>query len=313
MKDRIVILVKTPLLGKGLSRIVGGGGLRAEIVLNVEEAIRLIESEGVRTICLDVGSLEKLAPLLGRDKDLQVLLVSGSCTDGFFESLSAYPQINHLFGLRYPDAPPRQWEFLSIIRRLSSGKAPPTSGYLSWGAEVFERRLSATRDIQETVEEVETFAKTLVNQRQAGSLAEVAHELCMNAMYDAPVDANGRAPYAHDRTKEIELPPASRPSFYFGTDGIRLVLSAHDPFGRLQREHLFRGLHRGLTTGTMDQSGGGAGLGFIMIYRACTLMFVDVIPGKKTQVTAILELDVPSRELRGLPRSVHYFQEVKVG
>ena len=87
------------------------------------------------------------------------------------------------------------------------------------------------------------------------------------------------------------------------------MISVADPFGRLRREHIFGGLARALSGGTMDTSGGGAGLGVMGMYKATTMLFFDVQPGRSTQSTAILELDVPQRELRSLPRSVHFFRE----
>jgi len=40
---------------------------------------------------------------------------------------------------------------------------------------------------------------------------ELAHELLMNAMYDAPVDVQGRPKYAHDRKQSITLDPEEAP------------------------------------------------------------------------------------------------------
>jgi hypothetical protein len=87
------------------------------------------------------------------------------------------------------------------------------------------------------------------------------------------------------------------------------LLAARDPFGRLTREHVLRGLVRGLTSGTVDSSGGGAGLGFLVMYKAATMIAFDVIPGVCTQASVVLDLDVPQRELRTLPRSVHLYRD----
>jgi hypothetical protein len=72
---------------------------------------------------------------------------------------------------------------------------------------------------------------------------------------------------------------------------------------------VFSGLARAVNAGSLDRSGGGAGLGLAMMYRATSMLFFDVAAARRTQVTAILELDVPQRELRQLPRSVHFFGE----
>jgi hypothetical protein len=88
---------------------------------------------------------------------------------------------------------------------------------------------------------------------------------------------------------------------------MRVVLSVTDPFGRLPRSKIFSGIHRGLQGGKMDTSYGGAGLGMLYIYRSTAISIFDVIPGRRTQVVGIYELDTNQREFRGLPRSVHYY------
>jgi hypothetical protein len=193
--------------------------------------------------------------------------------------------------------------------RLASGVAPRACGLSRLGATLHSRTPASDRDRDEIVEEVTAFAKRFAGGRLASAWAEVAHELLMNALYDAARDEDGRAFYAHDRTASISLLPEQRPRFFFGCDGLRLLLTVQDPFGALHRSHLFSGLARAQADKTMDRSGGGAGLGFMVIYQASTMIFVDVLPGVRTTVSALLELDVPQRELRRLPRSVHFFNE----
>jgi hypothetical protein len=281
----------------------------AEVVNSSSEMERMINNGQVSLVCVDDDALSQILPLIKKHRNVQVFLWFSESIEALLDRLVAIPQINHLFGLRYPDAPPRTWELLAIIRRWADRKQPPQNGFLDWGAAGFERTPGSTQDLQKVVDEVETFAKIVVGDRLASSMSEVAHELLMNAMYDAPVDHKGRQMFAHDRTSSIRLEPQQRPRFFCGCDGSRLLLSAEDPFGRLKREHVFGGLARSLANGTMDKSGGGAGLGFMVIYRACTMLFFDVIQGVRTRATAILELDIPVRELRNVPKSIHFFQE----
>ncbi len=61
-----------------------------------------------------------------------------------------------------------------------------------------------------------------------------------------------------DRRAHVVLEAHERATVQMGTDGTRLVLQVRDPFGGLQRRHVFDGLARGLA-GEMDKSHGGAG------------------------------------------------------
>jgi hypothetical protein len=307
MSLRFAVLGRTPIVSRTIARTVSCGGGLAEIVNNIDELVDAL-GRGVHFVCVAVEELETLLPVLERSS-AQALVFCGQSDPAHLEWSRGSKQANHLFGLRYPDAPPRGWELLSVIRRWVNGKPPPIEAYLDWGGGGFERVPATEKDRDAIVAEVEDFVGKLVGRRPAGAMAEVAHELLMNAMYDAPVDQRGRQLFAHDRTAAIKLAPSQQPRFLCGCDGNRLVLTSVDPFGGLRKEHVFGGLARALVSGTMDKSGGGAGLGFFVIFKACTMMFFDVVPGRRTQVTAILELDVPQRELRSLPRSIHFFQQ----
>jgi hypothetical protein len=135
---------------------------------------------------------------------------------------------------------------------------------------------------------------------------ELAHELLMNALYDAPVDAHGRARHAHDRKAQVALAPEEAAVVRVGCDGVRLVLQVTDPFGRLERGHVFGGLLRGLK-GQMDTARGGAGLGLAVCANATVALVFDVAPGQRTEATGVFDLDLNLREFRSQAKSLHFF------
>jgi hypothetical protein len=106
----------------------------------------------------------------------------------------------------------------------------------------------------------------------------------------------------------ITLPEPEQPILRIATDGARLVLQVIDPFGRLERQHVFAGLARGLRGGEIDSSHGGAGLGMVVCHNSTVAMFYDVARGKRTEATGVFELDLNLREFRAQARSLHYFQ-----
>ena len=113
----------------------------------------------------------------------------------------------------------------------------PLQAFLLWGAAAYSTHIGniGARDAAES-RIVKLCSEQLnVGSRIANSVAEVVHELLTNAMYDAPVDDTGRPLYNHDRTAPIQLGQNDRVVFRYGTDGLRLVVEAHDRFGRLRR------------------------------------------------------------------------------
>ncbi|MBC7973878.1 MAG: hypothetical protein H7138_02750 [Myxococcales bacterium] len=196
-----------------------------------------------------------------------------------------------------------------LARRLQGVAAPPLGAYLDWGFSAADIEIRATADRDAAATQIQAFVARLhVPNRISEMFAELGHELIMNAMYDAPVDALGHAKYAADRKAEVTLAEHERPLLRIATDGTRLVLQIRDPFGRLERRHVVDGLARGLAGGEMDTSHGGAGLGMMVCHNASSAMFFDVVPGRHTEVTALFELDMNLREFRTQAKSLHFWR-----
>ena len=197
-----------------------------------------------------------------------------------------------------------------LARRLQGVPAPPLEAYLDWGAQTLDLEVRTTADRDAAAARIQDFVGALqVPRRIAEMFAELGHELIMNAMYDAPVDGHGRPRYAGDRKAEIVLAEHERPVVRVATDGTRLALQIRDPFGRLERRHVFEGLVRGLAGGELDRSSGGAGLGMMVCHNASTAMFFDVVPNRHTEVTALFELEMNLREFRTQAKSLHFWRQ----
>ena len=219
-------------------------------------------------------------------------------------------KLSNIFGRANFETSARGWELLMILRRMFGENRPfTTSDYLQFGHGGFQLRPATKGDRDDTVARIQGFVDRLGMPKRIGeSYAELTHELLMNAMYDAPVDAEGNPKYAMDRKQELDLPEAERPTVTCATDGSLLVLQVSDPFGRLQRKHVFAGLARGLAGGEMDRSHGGAGLGMMVCHNSTVGMFYDVVRNKQTTATGIFDLGMNLREFRTTGKSLHYFE-----
>lgn len=184
-------------------------------------------------------------------------------------------------------------ELLGIACHLRGQPLLPLQAYLLWGAQAFSTGITniGGRDAAEARIVKLCTDHLNISRRVADNIGEVVHELITNAMYDAPVDDKGQPRYAHDRTAPIELPAEDRVTFRYGTDGIRLCIETSDRFGRLRRSDLTRSL-RQAAAGQVNKGQGGAGIGLSLVYRTSQTLQVDVEPGTRTRVTAVMELDV---------------------
>ncbi len=299
-----VILERNKLVGRKVARLFLSAQATAVTVEEPGQATPLIAEADV--LCADTFDGEYVAEQVRSHPRLRGVLWTAEPLKRSLKVLVETPRIEHVLARRDFESAPRAWETLMVARRLAGAPAAPLAGFLDWGFSSLDLHVGKTADRDSAVAQVQLFVGALqVPKRVSEMFGELAHELIMNAMYDAPIDAHGRPKYAADRKAAIELVDGERPTVRIATDGSRLVLQVRDPFGRLERTHVVEGLARGLAGGEMDHSHGGAGLGMMVCHNASSALFFDVSHGRYTEVTAVFEVDMNLRELRTAAKSLH--------
>lgn len=306
-----VIFERNKLVARRVARLFLSTGATAETVEEPEHVAAAIANADV--LCADTFDADLVAEQLRAKPAMRGVLWTAEPLRRSLKFMIESAAIDHVLGRKDFESPPRAWEVAMVARRLAQLASPPLSipplaAYLDWGATMMELDVRSTADRDGAVAKLgELVGALAVPKRVSEMFGELAHELIMNAMYGAPVDAAGKPKYAGDRKAEIVLEDNERPLVRFGTDGTRLVLQVRDPFGRLERRHVVDGLARGLAGGEMDQRHGGAGLGMMVCHNASSAMLFDVARGKHTEVTAMFELDMNLREFRTQAKSLHYW------
>lgn len=259
----------------------------------------------------DTFDVDLVVKAVERKPSLQTVLWTAEPLERALRVIARHDNISNVLGRPDFDTPPRGWELMMTLRRLArpQEEGPKFAWFLNWGFTGFQERVDSSRKRDKLVHKVERFVAQLGTRKKvAEQLAEVAHELLMNAMYDAPADRHGTPKYAADRKSDLQLPDSERPHLKLASDGSIFAIQVTDPFGRLERAHVFDGLARGLASGQMDTSHGGAGLGMTVIHNGTAASFFDVIAGVRTEVTGIFELDTNHRDFRLQPKSLHFFR-----
>jgi hypothetical protein len=306
---RAVILERNKLVGRKVARLFMSVGASA-VTVEEPSQVRALVEEGADVLCSDTFDADFVAEQVRTSKKLHGVLWTAEPLKRSIRYLLETNRIDHVLGRRDFESAPRSWEVLMVARRLMSASEPaPISAYLDWGYSLLELDVRTNHDRDEAVMKIGEFiAKLQVPRRIIDMFGELGHELLMNAMYDAPVDPeSGRPKYAHDRKSDVRLADHERPTVRLACDGSKLVMQVRDPFGRLERRHVFDGLARGLAGGEMDTSHGGAGLGMMVCHNSTSAMFFDVARGRHTEVTALFELDMNLRELRTQAKSLHFW------
>jgi hypothetical protein len=307
---KAVVLERNKLVGRRIARLWMCAGLDVTTIEDPADLGKVVHQD-VAVVGADVFDVDTVRKVLKGSERLKAVLWTTEPMDRVLRAPIEEPRISNIFGRASHEDTPRDWELLMVGRRLLRAKEPgaPLSAYLYWGATGFQDTVKDTAGRDATVGKVQKHIERLgMPKRVQEMFGELAHELIMNAIYDAPADASGKARFAHDRKANVTLEPKEAAQVRLAADGARLAIQVTDPFGRLERKHVFDGLARGLRGGTMDHSHGGAGLGMTVCHNATVAMVYDVVRGQRTEVTGIFDLDMNLREFRTQAKSLHYFE-----
>ncbi|MCB9694183.1 MAG: hypothetical protein H6736_20425 [Alphaproteobacteria bacterium] len=212
----------------------------------------------------------------------------------------------------------RPWELTYVTRRMVAPEegVPHMGNLLAWGAATLTWTPRTTTQLRQIVDQVEKVCIRLgVERWQAAHASTAAHELLMNAMYDAPRDTGGKARYALDRSRNIELEDHEVPTLVFTITGEHIGLDVIDNTGLLPRRRFYHGIlrgHRNAEHGDMelDKSHGGAGLGLHTLFRTGSVLRAELLPRQRTHVSWMLDRRVPRRDQRAQRRSVLFIPRV---
>jgi hypothetical protein len=304
---RALVLERNKLVSRRLQRYFLAAGLEPILVEDPKDLAAHLP--GVRLVAADTFDGDQVAKAVREQPGTRGLLWTAEPLKRSVRLMVENPAISNVLGRKDFESTPKPWELMLVLRRLvDPATVPRLDAYLDWGFSGYKEKVATTQARDAAVAGVQAFInRLLVPRRIAEMFGELAHEMLMNAMYDAPADGQGRPKYALDRKADIALLDAEQPTLRMATDGSKLVLQVKDPFGRLQRKHVFDGLARGLAQGEMDTSHGGAGLGMMVCHNSTAAMFFDVAAGSHTEVTGVFELDLNLREFRTQAKSLHFF------
>jgi hypothetical protein len=183
--------------------------------------------------------------------------------------------------------------------------------YFPWGIDAVCTRARTSDAKGSILAEIGKYAEGLgVNSRLASQFCTVADELITNAIYNAPRDAQGNAPYAHlPRTERVTLAPDEEIEIRYCCDGNRLGISARDPFGSLTEERLLDYLGKCLRRGDdqVDSKDGGAGLGLYHIFEAVSHLVVNIAPGRRTEIIGLIDVQGTYRDFARASKSFNIF------
>lgn len=195
------------------------------------------------------------------------------------------------------------------MRRLSAMATRALAGdifglekLILWGTQIHSCLVGDYQEKSLCIAQVSEFAELMgVRRKYRESIEQCLDEMLMNALYDAPIDEQGRHIFAEIPTKtRISLRVEQKVVVQFACDGTQFAISVRDSFGTLERATVLRYLHKCLhNEQQIDRKVGGAGLGLYMMTNSSTEVFFNVLPGVATEAVCTFHLESPKVQLEG--------------
>jgi hypothetical protein len=188
----------------------------------------------------------------------------------------------------------------AMATRVLAGDIFGLEKLIPWGTQIHSYLVGDYQEKSACIAQVSEFAQLMgVRRKYREAIEQCLDEMLMNALYDAPVDEQGRQIFTDVPTKtRIALRVDQKVVVQYGCDGGQFAISVRDVFGTLERATVLRYLHKCLhNEQQIDRKAGGAGLGLYLMTSSSTEVFFNVLPGVATEAVCGFDLRVPKLQL----------------
>lgn len=272
---------------------LGGTGVKLEIVDSVE-ASKKLDSE-FDILFVDSTMLEVASAALAKNPGTKVVLMTSQPVPNYLPDLLKLTYMPNIVSRSDEDRTFTIKNIMTTMTKLISQDLFGIEKYLAWGIETHSHAVKHSKDRAVLIQNMEQYFEGLgVRRTNRERMAAVAEELLMNAIYDAPADANRKSLYNHlPRTVDVTLAAEHQGKFRYATDGMFCAVSVEDPFGGLSGATILKYLQScyGGEAGTYNVQKGGAGRGLHQIVENSDLVVFNIQPGRRTEVIALFNVD----------------------
>lgn len=290
---------------------LGGTGVKLVVCTTLEEATAAMDGQTFDIVLADKANLEVLKLAKQKNPNAQIVFVTSEPIPDYLPALQGLNLMPNIVTRDDEDRAFSIKNIMTTVAKLAAQNAFGIERYLNWGVDIQERSVTRSDQRYDLKQKMGDYFLALgVRKSILDNINVVAEELLMNAIYDAPVDSEGRQMFNKlSRTEVVELRPNQFGSFRFATDGTFAAISVEDPFGALTAETVLKYLEScyGGRAGSLNERAdkAGAGRGLHQIIENSTLVVFNVKPGKRTEVIALFHI-VPGDKNERNPQ-FHYF------
>lgn len=290
---------------------LGGTGVELDVVSTAEEGKVKIENGSYDLLFVESSLWELVNLAHSKMPSADLVLMTSDQIPTYLPNLRQLSSIPNVVSRNEADRTFSIKSILTTVSKLVSGNIFGLEKYLSWGADVQQHAITKSSERPQLIQAMDVYLEKVgVRRSQRDRMRLVLEELLMNAIYDAPVGADGKSMFNHlPRTQEVTLAPAQQGVLRYACDGMFVALSVRDPFGSLRGETILRYLENnyGAEAGELNakEGKGGAGRGLHLIVQSSDLVVFNLQAGKQSEVIALFNLEV--KETEHLNPSFHLF------
>lgn len=287
---------------RALQRLVGATLCPVEIVDTVDALTKLVDEH---TVAVVDASLAHARPSLRELPARAWIAVPG---EGLAPSEAGTVDALLAAGWDHVVAHPMPIlaeELLATVQKLIRQDVFGLEKYIAWGAEVRSYRLDDALDRDDAVNALAKDVVSVGLPDRIGSLVSViVDELLANALYAAPVDAEGKRFRAADpRDRSRALTGQDVVTVRWATDARYLAIEVRDLWGSIVPALVAPRLAAG---GKQTSATSEGGMGMPLAYACCNQFVLGCAPGKLTEVITLLDVRYKPTEL-GRSASYHAF------
>ena len=204
-------------------------------------------------------------------------------------------------------------ELIVTVQKLLRGDIFGLEKYFVWGVPRVSWPLRSSSDKDWLLSQADTYAQDLnVHPRLAEQFSLVVHELVTNALYNAPLDADGRPRHAHlPRSRDVKLRDGEEIVVTLRCDAQYLGVSIADSIGALSKEdtlgYLARCFRRGDDQVNDGDDKAGAGLGLYLSFSSLSHLVINIAPTRRTEVIGLLDIRGSYRDFATRSKSFNIF------
>ncbi len=280
---------------------LGGTGVLLDTCTTVDEGKAKIAGSDYDLIVFDPANLELANMAREKNPKVGLVLMTSDQVMSYLPALKALNTTPHVVSRDESDRTFTVKNIATTVTKILTRDFFGLEKYLNFGVDVQTLPVVSSKQRNDVVAGVLShFEKLGVRRANRDRIGTVLEEMLMNAIYDAPIDKEGKSIYNHlPRTVDLILKPEEQGMVRFATDGMLIAVSVQDPFGSLQGNIILKYLEAnyGGTAAEMNarEGKGGAGRGLHQIVENSDLVVFNVDPGKKTEAIALFNVEVKEK------------------